>query len=112
MLATRESTAAWDLRSAWALRRVVVLLLDADITRLAGWVDHVDATDAGADIETLEGEIIRVPCATVLAVRSPHFQEPEHARARAAVPRERRETVLDRFPGQLALEFPIEQMGF
>lgn len=104
ILATRESAAAWELRTAWALRRAVVLSLDVvDLPRVAGWVETVAATDAFADVETPSGEVVRVQCGVVLSVRSPHFHEPADGEIRLAGSRERRRTVVDDFPGQLDL---------
>ena len=111
MLAHRESGAAWELRGAWASRRVIVILLDpavAALPRVAGWVEHVSPTDALAVVETLEGERIDVPCSAVLATRKPHFSEPEDRPALAAPSREPRRLEVD--PNQLALFFPPEQM--
>jgi hypothetical protein len=112
MLATRESAAAWELRTAWASRRVIVILLDpavAAFTRLAGWVERVSPTDALAVLETLDGERVDVPCSAVLSLRRPHFTEPEDRPALAAPPREPR--VIDPpHADQMAFDFPIEQM--
>lgn len=106
MLAAREEAAAWDLRTAWALRRAVVLLLDPDLAqdvRLAGWVAHVQATNGAATLETIEGETVLIPCSVILSVRVPHFHEPGDAALAGAPRRPRRETVADRFPDQLPL---------
>lgn len=106
MLAVQESAAAWDLRAAWALRCAVVLALDPRIAahaRVAGWVDHVSPTDAFAVLELVDGEGMTVPCVAVLSVRAPHFHEPADAEIRMAPRRPRRTTVLDVYPGQLAL---------
>lgn len=104
-LAARESAAAWSLRGAWAGRWPVVLRLDerAILPRVSGYVEHVAASNAFATIEELGGEQINVPCAVILAVRRPHFHEPEDRDALSAPQRGARETVLDRFPGQLSL---------
>lgn len=107
VISNSEAAAAWSLRSAWALRRAVVVTLDMDDPRrLDGWVAHVDASDAAADIETLNGRVVRVPCVVILSVRAPHFHEPADRALLEAPKRERRLTVLDRFPGQLML--PLE----
>lgn len=106
VLAARESAAAWDLRGAWASRRVVVLALDPDravLPRIEGYVEHVAASNAFAEILELDGGEISVPCAVILSVRRPHFQEPADAGALLAPDLGRRETVLDRYPGQLSL---------
>lgn len=114
-LAARESAAAWDLRTAWALRHVVVLSLDPDVAampRLAGYVERVSPTGATAQLEPVEAPealawetgLITVPCGAVLSVRRPHFHEPRDAAALAAPSRGRRETVIDQFPGQLSFD--------
>lgn len=104
-VAARESAAAWALRGAWGGRWPVVLRLDerAVLPRVSGYVEHVAGSGAYVLIEELDGEQIHVPCAYVLAVRRPHFHEPGDRRALSAPDRGTRETVLDRFPGQLSL---------
>lgn len=105
MLASRESSVAWELRGAWASREPVVLACEkpARWRTLAGWVEHVDASNAAVLFEAVNGEVVSVPCALVLSVRRPHFHEPEDEAILAAPRRVRRVTVLDRFPGQLSL---------
>jgi hypothetical protein len=93
-VARRESAAAWDLRSAWAARRPVVLTLDAAVAvvaRVAGYVERVSATGATCDVDDLAGGRIVVPLRVVLAVRRPHFHEPADRVAAAAPARPQRD---------------------
>lgn len=90
-LRKRESAAAFELRGAWASRKVVSLLLDrdlADIPRIRGTVERVAATDAFCVVLEPDGFPTHVPLCAVLAVRSPHFHEPadEPARTDADAP--------------------------
>ena len=67
-----ESAVAWELRTAWATQREVVVLVDADLTRVRGYVEHVAASDAFTVV--WDGrELVHVPIALVSAVRRPHF---------------------------------------
>jgi len=70
---TRSETAkAWELRGAWAARRVVVLSLSerCEPRRLEGKVDHVAVTDVFAIVAGTH-----VPMVDVLAVHRPHFSQ-------------------------------------
>jgi hypothetical protein len=61
------SSIAWEMRSAWASGRRVVLTLECcDRTRLEGHVQRVAATDAYVQVRGL-----RVPLDRVLAVHLP-----------------------------------------
>jgi len=77
--------------------------------RLEGYVQRVSATFALAVLETLDGDVIDVPCAAILQVRTPHFQEPLDARALAAPQRAgRKPDVMD---GQLDLFDEVYSSG-
>lgn len=76
------SAVAWELRAVWATRREVVLVLDeeyADLPRVQGPVVRVAVTPVAATILDRVGEIL-VPLGVVLAVRRPHFTEPNDER--------------------------------
>lgn len=78
VLASREQAHAWDLRSAWATQREVVVVLDEGclIPRVRGTVEHVAPTGAFVRIHDGAATPWHVPCALILAVRKPHFHEP------------------------------------
>lgn len=75
-LTRSESAKAWELRTAWAKRRVVVLSLSerCEPRRLEGKVDAVAATDVYVIVAG-----IHVPLMDVLAVHRPHFEQGEAA---------------------------------
>lgn len=97
-----ESSAAWELRGAWAAQREVALSLRGE-ARLRGYVTHVAPTDAFALL--WDGALeVHVPCALVRAVRSPHFHE-EGWGPPVAPPGAR--PVLEALPGQLAFDLAV-----
>lgn len=97
--ATREGVAAWQLRAAWVRRREVsCALVGGD--RVRGYVLHVSASGAYALVWDGAGEV-HVPCALVLTVRRPHFQEPLDGKPVAPPPP--REAIALPSAGQLAL---------
>lgn len=67
---------AWELRTAWASQREVIVVCAADRQRVRGYVQHVAPTDAFALVWDGRGDA-HVPLALVLAVRRPHFSAPE-----------------------------------
>jgi hypothetical protein len=83
-----ESAVAWELRTAWAkLREVVVIMVPpraetvgakgapADRDRVRGYVTSVSPTDAFALMWDGK-DTAHVPLGLVVAVRRPHYQEP------------------------------------
>lgn len=75
----REQDAAWELRTAWALGREVVLRLDAErctVPRVRGTVSHVAPTGAFVLMRDEREGDLHVPCSLILAIRRPHFTEP------------------------------------
>ena len=91
---------AWQLRGAWASGKEVVVVLDPDlhpvVPRIRGRVVYVSPTGAVAEVDDgTSGGAYSVPCAAVLAIRTPHFTEPLDA----LPPAEPAEV----FPGQLPL---------
>src|SRR5258708_2874420 len=78
-LASREQAHAWELRTAWALGREIVLVLDPEFTelpRVRGTVAGVAVTGAFVLVnDGLSGGPIHVPCLAILAIRRPHFTE-------------------------------------
>lgn len=96
-LASPEQAYAWELRTAWALGREVILVLEGTLLpRVRGFVARVATSGAFVMMDDGLGEPIHVPCRCILAIRSPHFHEGDAPRDR---PRPARET----FPGQLPL---------
>lgn len=75
-VATTEQAWAWELRTAWALGREVVVVLDGQEERVRGYVTHVSPSGAYAlvDVDRFPQDL-HVPCALVLTVRHPHFHE-------------------------------------
>lgn len=97
-VATQEQAWAWELRTAWALGREVIIVLEDDGQPLPkehvrGYVTHVAPTDAFAVLDVVaqeENELggkLHVPCALVLTVRRPHFHEDGPARPDRPAPR-------------------------
>jgi hypothetical protein len=71
-VARPESAKAWELRTAWAKRREVVLSLSerCEPQRLQGKVDAVAATDVYVIVAGTH-----VPMIDVLAIHRPHFDQ-------------------------------------
>lgn len=99
-----ESAAAWELRTAWALRREVIVVLSkpAWLPRFRGLVEHVSATDSHAELIGADGGFLHVPLWVVAAVRRPHFHEDGPAAPRRRYPEERPRVTIQ-LPGQLSL---------
>lgn len=95
-----ESAVAWELRTAMALVREVVVVVDGDRRHVRGYVVGVAASDAFAVVWDGAGDA-HFPMERILAVRRPHFSEPLDGR-RVSPPSRRGVLVLD---GQLAFRF-------
>lgn len=67
---------AWELRTAWAKRTKVALVIDADITHVQGIVKRVSPTDAFVLMDDGKSDFIHIPINRIQAVRKPHFHEP------------------------------------
>jgi hypothetical protein len=97
-----ERVCAWELRTAWALRREVVLVM-GERGRVRGYVQHVAPTDAFALVWDGRGEV-HLPCALVATVRRPHFSEPLDGEPVGAVPVPEVRQAPPPMDGQLALD--------
>jgi hypothetical protein len=76
--APREDSTAWDLRRYWATQTEVVLVIDADIARVRGYIEHVAPTNSICVVYDGHGDgDLSVEIARITTVRRPHFHEPQ-----------------------------------
>jgi hypothetical protein len=86
-IATSEQAHAWELRTAWALGREVLLILEepAEPPRVRGYVSWVATTGACVLVDDGLGEDLHVPVIHVLTVGRPEGSSPRRGRPLPAV---------------------------